>query len=103
PVKLATLKPRLLGNEPKGWKPDSIRGSRHQRGYGKEWETLRRRILQRDRGLCQPCLKTGRVTLATQVDHVLQKASGGTDDENKLQSICVECRRVKTARESRGW
>jgi len=36
------------------------------------------------------------VTLATEVDHILSKANGGTDDENNLQAICKVCHRIKT-------
>lgn len=71
--------------------------SRHQRGYGWEWEKARRRTLKRDNGLCQPCLKANRITQASQVDHIKPKAKGGTDDEENLQAICVDCHKIKTA------
>jgi 5-methylcytosine-specific restriction enzyme A len=76
------------------------RGSRHERGYGTAWQKLRVIILKRDSGLCQPCLKIGRVTAAKQVDHIIQKSEGGTDDESNLQSICVACHKTKTAKEA---
>lgn len=79
---------------------DIRRGSRHERGYGSEWDKTRRRILERDKGLCQPCLMTGRVTLARQVDHKVPKAEGGTDDDANLQAICVECHKLKTQAEA---
>lgn len=94
-----------------GWKPDSHRGNRHQRGYGSTWEKTRARIIERDTGLCQPCLRDHkRPTLGNQVDHIVSraegKARGWTDkqieaDEN-LQTICTECHKAKTSRESRG-
>ena len=76
------------------------RGSRHERGYGTAWQKIRVFVLKRDSGLCQPCLKIGRVTQAKQVDHIIQKYDGGTDDESNLQSICVDCHKIKTAREA---
>lgn len=79
---------------------DTHRGSRHERGYGTAWDKLRVFILKRDNGLCQPCIKQGRVTKATQVDHIVQKKSGGTDEESNLQAICTECHKLKTAREA---
>jgi 5-methylcytosine-specific restriction enzyme A len=79
---------------------DTHRGSRHERGYGTAWDRLRVCILQRDNGLCQPCIKQGRVTMATQVDHIVQKKDGGTDEESNLQAICTECHKFKTAREA---
>ena len=83
-----------------GWQPDAVRGNRHERGYGSEWVKTRERILRRDCGLCQPCAREGVVTMANQVDHVLGKALGGSDDESNLQAICAECHKTKTAKES---
>lgn len=71
--------------------------SRQSRGYGREWERTRQRILARDRHLCQPCLKQGRIHPANEVDHITPKAKGGTDDDGNLQAIATECHKVKTA------
>lgn len=72
------------------------RESRHKRGYDWRWVKLRAAILQRDQHLCQPCLKAGRPTPATQVDHIKPKAKGGADDQSNLQAICTDCHRAKT-------
>ena len=80
---------------------DRRRGSRHERGYGSDWERTRKRILMRDKGLCQPCLRVGRPRPARQVDHIVPKFEGGTDDDDNLQSICKECHDGKTAAEAR--
>jgi len=74
--------------------------SRHERGYGTAWDKLRRRILARDQYLCHPCRKAQAITPATQVDHIVSKAKGGTDDESNLQAICGECHKQKTAQEN---
>lgn len=100
--RLRCLRPPLAPAPVNGWKPDAIRGSRHQRGYGAEWDRTRKRILDRDEGLCQPCLRAGRASAGTQVDHIVPKSQGGSDDDGNLQTICPECHRAKTARESRG-
>lgn len=76
------------------------RTSRHDRGYGTEWVKLRKRILARDRHLCQPCLRDGRPTTATEVDHIKPKVKGGTDAEANLEAICTPCHTTKTMRES---
>lgn len=66
------------------------------RGYGGAWQRARRAVLARDAGLCQVCAKAGRVTLATEVDHIKPKAKGGTDDPENLQAICKTCHEAKT-------
>lgn len=85
-----------------GWKRDHLRGNRRQRGYGPEWDRLRLLILKRDRYLCQcdECRRTGRVLPATEVDHRIPKAEGGTDDPGNLGAINVDCHKRKTAQES---
>ncbi|EHA8518057.1 HNH endonuclease, partial [Salmonella enterica subsp. enterica serovar Johannesburg] len=42
-----------------GWKQYKPGLSRHQRGYGSKWDTIRERVLKRDKGLCQLCLRAG--------------------------------------------
>lgn len=79
---------------------DDRRGSASERGYGYAWTIQRARILRRDCGLCQPCQQAGRVSPARQVDHIVPKADGGTDDDSNLQAICLACHQVKTAREA---
>jgi 5-methylcytosine-specific restriction protein A len=74
--------------------------SRQSRGYGAQWDKLRKRILARDKHLCQPCRRKGKLTSGTEVDHITGKADGGTDDEANLQAICTPCHRAKSAEES---
>lgn len=82
-----------------GWADDSERGNRHERGYDSAWERRRDYILTRDNYLCQVCARAGRLTAAEEVDHIMPKAQGGTDDEGNLQAICVDCHRKKTSTE----
>lgn len=84
---------------PRGW-ANPLRGSSSARGYGGAWQKLRREILERDRGLCQPCQRAGRLTLAREVDHIRNKAAGGSDAPENLQAICRPCHAAKTRRES---
>lgn len=76
--------------------------SRHARGYGAAWDKLRKAILARDLHLCQPCKANGRMTAATQVDHIKAKVKGGTDDPANLQAICHACHTDKTTADSGG-
>ena len=76
--------------------------SKQARGYGKQWDKVRAYALTRDNYLCQPCMKQGRLTPATAVDHIQNKASGGTDDMDNLQAICTDCHTRKTTWEATG-
>lgn len=75
---------------------DRRRGSRHERGYGSVWEETRKRIFERDFQLCQICL----TRTATEVDHVAPKESGGSDEDDNLQSVCSICHDIKTGTEN---
>ena len=81
-----------------GWFKTSTK-SATERGYGWQWTKLRERIMRRDKGLCQPCKRDLRIAIATEVDHIICKEAGGTDDEANLQAICRACHKAKTARE----
>lgn len=71
-----------------------------ERGYGWQWQKLREQILSRDQHLCLTCKAKGRVTPATQVDHIKPKSRGGTDDPDNLASICSDCHEEKSQREA---
>lgn len=104
PVK--TLKPgikMLTGhtNASGGWS-ETTRESRHKRGYGTAWDKLRRSIMARDSGLCQPSRRHGIVAIATAVDHIVPKHRGGTDDETNLEAISHMVHAAKTNAERNG-
>ena len=64
------------------------------------WKHARALALQRDNHQCQ--IRGPRCTTqATQVDHMVNVATGGTDDLTNLQSACKPCHDQKTAREAR--
>jgi 5-methylcytosine-specific restriction protein A len=83
--------------------------SRQSRGYGKEWQKLRLVVLKRDRYLCQcqHCKAEGRVTIASEVDHVVSKAQATklgwlpeqVDHPSNLQAINHDCHVIKTMEE----
>lgn len=89
---------------------DRSRGTRHERGYGADWDRRRLRILARDCGLCQcdECKSLGRLRSANIVDHILNKAEwrrrhgslAGVDADSNLRAINDECHKAKTAREA---
>jgi 5-methylcytosine-specific restriction protein A len=55
----------------------------------------------RDDGLCQPCRRNQIATAASEVDHIIAKGLGGTDDTDNLQSICKPCHKRKTKEDVR--
>lgn len=69
---------------------------------GRPWRRLRAQILERDGHLCQceTCKATGALMLATEVDHILPKWKGGTDDPGNLRAINARCHAIKTQREA---
>ena len=79
------------------WRAYSGGRSAAQRGYGPKWRALRKHVLRRDRGYCVMCKAEGRAVLATDIDHIIEKAHGGTDYMDNLQSLCREHHRKKTA------
>lgn len=86
--------------EPRKGKPwHHAKQSRHERGYDSRWVKLRKVIIARDCGLCQPCLRKGRPTPYHAVDHIKPKSMGGTDDPANLECICEACHDAKTNKE----
>lgn len=65
---------------------------------GRKWQRIRWRVLT-DNPLCVECEKSGKVRLATEVDHVIPLHKGGTDDPANLQGLCADCHADKTARD----
>ena len=87
------LKPRLATLRPTV-RPCTVAATR--RSLGDTWMAIRAKALARDRGLCQVCAASGRLRLASEVDHVIELADGGTDAMGNLQSICGPCHRAKS-------
>lgn len=76
------------------------RKTNHRKLTGRPWRRLREQILQRDKHLCQPCQRMGKWTEASEVDHIVALAKGGTDDRTNLEAICGPCHERKTLRDS---
>ena len=76
------------------------RGSSSKHGYGRAWQKIRAAQLQRE-PWCRECRRKEYTEPATQVDHIVPKANGGTDDEENLQSLCARHHSRKTAKELR--
>ena len=59
-----------------------------ERLRGRAAVVQRKRRLQRTNGLCEECLKEGRTTLATVVNHKVPLAHGGSDDDENTENLC---------------
>ena len=78
--------------------------SNSKRGYGADWRRVRQAVLAAE-PLCRFCAAEGRVTVATDVDHI-QSFNGLHDparlDPNNCRPLCQPCHRKRTARQSNG-
>lgn len=96
-------------HRPAGWKSAAARAAEHDRwrggsaarGYGSAWQKLRRAVLA-DEPLCRACAAAGRTVAAADVDHIMARARGGTDERANLQPLCHACHSAKTRREDGG-
>ena len=65
--------------------------------HSTEWERVRQEAWARDHGLCQECLKRGRVTPAEIVHHVTELTPANANDPaitynlDNLECVCREC------------
>lgn len=101
PYRAPVHKPHGATSKPKP-RPKDQRPSRSKRGYGRAWQKLRAWILSGD-PLCRMCEARGLVVAATDVDHIIAREKGGTDEEANLQPLCKSCHSSKTAREDGGF
>ena len=83
---------------------DRQRGTAAQRGYGSRWRRLRAMYLRRHPLCTDPYQIHGNeVVAATQVDHIVPRKQGGTDQWDNLQGLCASCHSRKTAQEDGRW
>ena len=96
-MKLPRLQSKLQAMTPKAPRPP--KNNWGQGRGGRPWRRLKEKIHLRDNWTCQHCR---RVTSQLELDHIVNVAQGGTDDESNLQSLCPPCHLKKTQKESRG-
>ena len=65
------------------------------------WQHMRDYVFRRDQGLCQDCLKKGRITPAEEVHHITPITPENITDpsitlnEENLISLCKECHKAR--------
>lgn len=93
-MKLQTLKPRLQVQRTPQKIDSSWRSNKSstERGYGYRWQKARERFL-RSNPLCVYCKASGRVEVATVVDHIIPHRGDQEIfwDESQWQSLCASC------------
>lgn len=81
---------------------DAARPSARRRGYDADWErTAAEHLLLEP--WCRFHLARGTQVAATDVDHILARRRGGSDDHANLRSLCKPCHSRRTAIEQSGW
>jgi 5-methylcytosine-specific restriction protein A len=65
---------------------------------GRKLQEIRQRHFEQF-PLCVECQKQGRITIATELDHIVALTNGGTDTDDNRQGLCTECHDAKTARD----
>jgi 5-methylcytosine-specific restriction protein A len=79
------------------WQLDQERPTAAERGYDYDWRKRRERFLRAN----PECVVCGEP--ATDVDHILSLAQGGTGDDDNLQALCHVCHSRKSARQDGGF
>ena len=77
--------------------PVVSRGSSTQQGYGSAWRKLRKRVLEEEPS-CRRCGEP-----STDVDHIIPRRQGGSDERANLQSLCHSCHSKYTAETDGGF
>lgn len=84
-------------NQHKQFSTDQLRGSAYERGYDARWRSARKSFLERY-PLCAECMRNGKLTPATVVDHI--KPHRGDQrlfwDMSNWQPLCKGCHDKKT-------
>ena len=86
-------------DEHKAMHPEAVR-SASKRGYTSKWQRASKAYLK-EHLLCAKCMKNGRYTQATVVDHIIPHR-GNSDlfwDKDNWQPLCKQCHDRKTGRE----
>ncbi|MFD1709078.1 HNH endonuclease [Ottowia sp. GY511] len=66
---------------------------------GRRLQAMRAALFARS-PLCAECERQGRVTPATERDHIVPLAEGGADDDTNVQGLCHACHEEKRKAES---
>lgn len=91
---MKTLKPTI-----KTLKPSIKSVTRTVRITGNSLQAIRREHFRMN-PLCVACEDLGRVSLATELDHIVPLCEGGAESPANRQGLCCECHKAKTLSEA---
>ncbi len=93
PKRIPTFKPARFA--PRG----EARPTAAARGYcSAAWRRTRLAVIARDQGICQLC---GMLVVGSpDIDHIVEKAKGGTEAMQNLRTACKSCHSKRTVRDS---
>lgn len=95
-MSLATLKPRLTAASLTRTSVLQAKARTVERQRGRAWMATRERVAMRYGYRCAKC---GAVWVSSRdhIDHIVELADGGTNDDSNLQPLCdVPCHKAKT-------
>ena len=100
PMALATLKPRLSSKPSSRISTLSPKAGSTQMERGRAWQAKRIRIARQHDYKCAAC---GLVWLPSvdQIDHIVPREQGGSNEDSNLQPLCNACHVIKTAEEAK--
>lgn len=94
---LRTLKPRLGTLTASRTRTLEAKAGTTERMRGERWMKLRQKTLTEATFTCVDC---GRVNASNEIDHEIPLEQGGTYHPSNLKVRCIDCHKVKTAREA---
>lgn len=77
-----------------------LRTKKNRNRFIDDWQRIRSRIIERDKGACVYC---GSIEPKMHVDHVVPLSRGGTNDDSNLVTACRSCNVSKHAKTEREW
>jgi 5-methylcytosine-specific restriction protein A len=96
-IELIPASKRHCAKHEKEARPPDARPTSAKRGYDARWRKIRKDYLEAS-PFCVDCMNEGIWKLATEVDHVLPLADGGTHDVANLEGRCKSHHSSKTAK-----
>lgn len=98
---LRTLKPRITSLNPSKVKTLDTKAGTTEMERGRAWMAKRERVATRHGYKCAMCGRLW-VSYRDQIDHIVPREQGGTNEESNLQPLCTQpCHAEKTAAEAK--